>query len=445
MMNKNHKTIRIIIIIFLLSLLINPIIYAKGHSNDNSNNNGDIQKVSSPLCNIDTLSYKYRFFPIFIDENSDLEHLKGRLNGVIKGKGTEHDPYIISGWELSCNSLFWKMLKIDYAITINNVDKYIIVKNNFIHNWDKTHGADVVTGAIYVSYSSNIVIENNFIQDNVYGVVVSESTNCAIFSNNVISNVFGISSHCSHTENPILIYDNIVKNNLDGFRCVESNSHIYNNEIFNNDDGIILLSDSSIIKNNHIYENLGTGIKSLDSQSIIENNDIQYNNEWGIYINGGPTCNVSRNDIKYNKASGIYITECNPSIENNTISYNEEYGIYNSDNNAELYIAHNTIEGHPIGILPRSNSKIVYNNIIMNTEIGINAGDSNPIINYNNFEGNTWGLTRSGMSPWVTATYNWWGSADGPSGYGPGSGDPVTYQAIITPWLTTPCSSAGPD
>ena len=33
------------------------------------------------------------------------------------------------------------------------------------------------------------------------------------------------------------------------------------------------------------------------------------------------------------------------------------------------------------------------------------------------------------------ATCNWWGSADGPSGSGPGTGDPVSDLVIFAPWL----------
>jgi len=38
----------------------------------------------------------------------------------------------------------------------------------------------------------------------------------------------------------------------------------------------------------------------------------------------------------------------------------------------------------------------------------------------------------------ANATQNWWGSADGPSGVGPGSGDYVSENVIYIPWLTEP-------
>jgi hypothetical protein len=41
--------------------------------------------------------------------------------------------------------------------------------------------------------------------------------------------------------------------------------------------------------------------------------------------------------------------------------------------------------------------------------------------------------------PAVDAADNYWGAADGPSGAGPGSGDPVTAGVLFVPWCTSSC------
>jgi hypothetical protein len=41
----------------------------------------------------------------------------------------------------------------------------------------------------------------------------------------------------------------------------------------------------------------------------------------------------------------------------------------------------------------------------------------------------------------VTATCNWWGAADGPSGAGPGSGDALLGAASFAPWATAPVAA----
>ena len=53
---------------------------------------------------------------------------------------------------------------------------------------------------------------------------------------------------------------------------------------------------------------------------------------------------------------------------------------------------------------------------------------------------NTTGLSHGGTTIGLRFEYNWWGSADGPSGIGPGSGDSIelssTGTADYDPWLT---------
>jgi hypothetical protein len=41
--------------------------------------------------------YKSRFLPIYIRDNGALRGLRGRIHGVVGGRGTEEDPYVIAG------------------------------------------------------------------------------------------------------------------------------------------------------------------------------------------------------------------------------------------------------------------------------------------------------------------------------------------------------------
>ena len=70
-----------------------------------------------------------------------------------------------------------------------------------------------------------------------------------------------------------------------------------------------------------------------------------------------------------------------------------------------------------------------------------------PSIHYNNiFNNYGWGI-KYGETVWnvtINATYNYWGSPDGPSGYGNGHGDSVDKNIIFEPWLTEPVENAGP-
>ncbi len=58
----------------------------------------------------------------------------------------------------------------------------------------------------------------------------------------------------------------------------------------------------------------------------------------------------------------------------------------------------------------------------------------------NNIVGNNRGVTYAGTET-INVEYNWWGSASGPSGAGPGTGDSVPATVDFDPWLTasSPC------
>jgi len=85
---------------------------------------------------------------------------------------------------------------------------------------------------------------------------------------------------------------------------------------------------------------------------------------------------------------------------------------------------------------------------ILHSTIGVNIVDdgfglglnSGIVVNRNSITGHSVaGVDNSqpGQTAAVDATCNWWGAADGPSGAGPGTGDPVTTGVNFAHWLTS--------
>jgi hypothetical protein len=70
--------------------------------------------------------------------------------------------------------------------------------------------------------------------------------------------------------------------------------------------------------------------------------------------------------------------------------------------------------------------------MVINTVAG---GSFTQNIAGNMITGNQQGFVSAGSGA-VNATCNWWGSASGPSGAGPGTGDPVGPNVIFSPWAT---------
>jgi hypothetical protein len=87
-----------------------------------------------------------------------------------------------------------------------------------------------------------------------------------------------------------------------------------------------------------------------------------------------------------------------------------------------------------VDILGSSNT-VINNSFTLNKK-GVRAsGGSNNKINFNNLVGNTRFGVKNIDPDIVDATFNWWGSCDGPSTVGPGSGDNVSVNVTFDPWI----------
>ena len=154
-----------------------------------------------------------------------------------------------------------------------------------------------------------------------------------------------------------------------------------------------------------------------DSSLVIRNNTIGAGND----SNGDP--------YGGNDEEGIYIdyVEYSSTAE---ITGNVMVG---NGSNAAIYINE---------VYDESSVSIICNDILDNLSSGIWVEElyddgSSVVIHGNNIVGNTnYGLDYSD-STYLDATNNWWGDASGPSGDGPGSGDEISGDVDYDPWLTT--------
>ncbi len=157
------------------------------------------------------------------------------------------------------------------------------------------------------------------------------------------------------------------------------------NKIQNSRFGITGYQTGSVISYNEVIGNatLGSGIGGQFYSSTISNNTIHdYSNGAGIAFN---------NPLSANRADSHDVTT----------TQNKVYG-----NSAGIYV----------------NQALAGQNIL---------------VNHNNISGNTtYGAAMDvGASGTLDATNNWWGSASGPSGVGPGSGDAVVANVTYDPWF----------
>jgi len=391
--------------------------------------------------------FKKRFFPIYIMNNGDLRGIRGKLHGVVDGSGTMDDPYIIAGWELQSRNFFNKWLDKDDGIHIENVDKHVIIKDNYLHDFNYLGDAN----GIELVHCYNITVEQNTITGCFCAVncwAYPDDSICVIQQNTIYENYIGACIAYSHG----MVTNNTIYDNNRGIVCNSATAIVADNTVFSNSFvGMNLIGDDhSLITSNTIYENghsgIGVGVPDYDFNptSLIEHNTICANHKWGISCWIPMNVTIRNNSISSNLEDGIYVSDSTPTIIDNDILGNGGCGIYYTGDRGFL-IDHNTIANQRIGIHTYLSDALIItnNNLTMNSMIGIDCQSSHPQVHYNNFRGNGYAVVGDGWMGPVNATWNWWGAANGPGGSGPGDGDPVNEFVAYEPWLFSPNPHAG--
>ncbi len=420
------------------------------------------EKLEEGIFSNKILSYTRRF-PIRIEGNDNFT----AENGVVAGNGTKENPYIIEGWEIKGNEIWKKLSRIfrrldwptdfipSYGIYLAHTDKYVIIRNNYLHDW-RNKFLDIYFSGIRIMGASNVTIEYNIIEKNTIGIYMANiqqphdyaSTNIIIRFNDFEDNN-DAAIRAYNTYNSSIVYNNFSGKGGTGIDSFYSTLYIAHNTIFDCGNGIICSDeDHSLIENNLIVGN-GNGIYCAGGHQIISNNTLQQNLD-GIFITSGHPI-ISNNTIVDNKWYGIMNTGGNrydlTIIVDNIISNTSGDGI---NYYGPVIIEHNLITSNEEGIFIHGNASIQYNIFSHNKFNGIICTPlygEYPYVHYNNiFDNGGKGIkyVETICNDTLNATYNYWGAANGPSGYGNGSGDKVDKNIIFEPWLTEPYPYAGP-
>jgi nitrous oxidase accessory protein NosD len=116
----------------------------------------------------------------------------------------------------------------------------------------------------------------------------------------------------------------------------------------------------------------------------------------------------------------------------------------------DVEIESNRFAGNPVGVRATANElDVIGNEFHDHSDVGLGARSPDATIHNNSISGNDRGaeLSTPADAPTPTdARYNWWGHPSGPSGEGPGSGDPLFTlgEVDVEPWLTM-APQAGPE
>ena len=266
---------------------------------------------------------------------------------------------------------------------------------------------------IYLSSSSNNVLQNNTANSNLYydsgcGIYLSSSSNNVLQNNTASDNCRGIYLYQSSNNT---LESNTVNNCLgDGCGIAlsgSSNNTLTNNIVYSNRYyGIYLYQSSnntleSNIANSNNYFGEGYGIYlGSSSNNTLMNNTASLNGDDGIVLHSSSNYNtLTNNTMNSNYDCGIYMdSSSNDTLSTNTVNSNNR-GIYLSDSDSNIitcnWMQNNTVRG--FYLWESTGNDISYNNIIENG-------------NYNTeTDGWEWNFYNDQTDP-VEAKHNYWGA-----------------------------------
>ncbi len=339
----------------------------------------------------------------------------------------------------------------------------VIVSNIIAENFSSYRG-----GGIYCYHDCSPEIQNNTITENKSywqgtGITCLTNSSPVITGNTITKNVSTnaciaailIADNSTASIHDNIIQQNAAKGNVGGI-AVYINSHA-------------TITDNMISKNT-AKQGSGGGIgvnefstAHLAGNTITDNKALQLGG--GIVIGYGSSVTAGTNTIRSNcvngRGGGLAIGyECNVQMENNDIIDNRAHergggiamGYFSTLSLSGCTIARNSGQyGGGMGCWDNCVAIIDSCLITENNGDGIYCTENcSLIINYNNICDNTgFGVHNTETAVVIDATYNWWGDASGPGGFGPGTGDEVSDNVIFNPWLTAPymsydaCAGAG--
>ncbi|UCE37379.1 MAG: right-handed parallel beta-helix repeat-containing protein [Thermoplasmata archaeon] len=304
----------------------------------------------------------------------------------------------------TCNFNNWS------GVYLWSTNDSFVINNTCLNNSD----------GITLEYSDNNLIADNVLNNNSWeGIYADNSHLNTITDNTCLRNYDGL--YLYYSDNNTVSGNQFSNNTQGGFGGTgifldhgDYNDILNNTCSGNKEDGIyIFYSDFSFVDNNTCQDNPNDGISVYKSINCTISNNTVTGNQFGILLeNRCFDIIIENNNISYNLDDGIYflILCINNTIRNNTIEGNGDDGIYMNDRNRANLIDNNTISkngGNGINLTDDSDEFIIiYNIIANNTEYGLQILDNdceNSLIHHNGFYFNN----GSGVQAYDNGSNTW--------------------------------------
>ncbi|MGQ9625202.1 MAG: NosD domain-containing protein, partial [Candidatus Bathycorpusculaceae bacterium] len=321
------------------------------------------------------------------------ENVQATVTGIPE-TGYQFDHWLINNTIISTENPITLTIDADYTITayfrtaegvIPHDDMYInedtVLASGFYNLEDNYEPEGII-----IINASDIVLDCNYavLNGSGWGVaIVNHGFDNVTIKNAVIQNFdYGILFY-EYTENNVILDNKISQCKYDGvWFCdyygepVGNNITIVRNEISLCEYGIELdaVSNINVTLNNVTLCRYGAGATGYSGSLVFANNSFAYN-EYGL-ATGGANCIIMYNTLNSNSKYGLYLSEASDSqIVGNIIVNNTQIGIYLRWNCSYNIVAGNTIIDNQLyGLLLRYGdfNEIVGNTILRNGQCGIN-------------------------------------------------------------------------
>lgn len=202
--------------------------------------------------------------PIYISGNAGFNS----TNGVVRGDGTQNNPYVITGWEINASTTNLA------GISVMGTDAYFVITDVWIHSGENhAEGIDLWS-------CSDAVLSGNLIEGNWGGIVASECANITVVDNTLIQSDYGV--WIEFSEEVEITHNKVMSSNETGISLSHcENASAYWNYVSGCDIGMSVGGGHSV----NITWNNVTG----NNQGICASNDmaagppvlIYNNNLWG--------------------------------------------------------------------------------------------------------------------------------------------------------------------
>jgi len=275
-----------------------------------------------------------RHGPILVDGDSQFT----RSNGVIAGSGSEGDPFVIAGWEISRENI--------HGIEIRNADSHFVITNCSIHDIESDDNH--LSHGVYLYNCSNATVYNVAFKniEGDHAISLYACDNSSVLSNSCIlggsATTGGVGIVLAFSRN-ITVAGNSLKNNTDG---------IY-----------LHRSSDNTIENNLCEGHRGDGIYMYweSNNNTVRNNTLA-NNGYGIYIASDCRNNtITANTINHGyHGISLYKSHWNRISGNTILSCGDGVSLRESDNNSMYANAIHDCPGYAI-VIESGSMNLIWN------------------------------------------------------------------------------------